>query len=182
MRYLLLLLLTSTAIGQTTSVSGSGQSFIISGRPSVTTAQEANKAEAPLLVEYVEIAHPDNLELDLLRQEVQALRAELQKLKPSVQPVQKKTVSTQAVRMRWNIQGDWSPTEQETRNHLEKDHKVNTAGMTHQQMLDKHDALHSGRSITVSRAVQPVRTMQSCPGGVCPQPSQSGGRLRRLFR
>ncbi len=81
----------------------------------------------------------------------------------------------QKVRLRWNIRGNWNPTEAETRQHLERDHKTFTDGMTHQQMLDLHDGLHQGRVRTVLR--QDIRVRSSCPGGVCP-PQQRFYRVR----
>lgn len=83
----------------------------------------------------------------------------------------------QPVRMQWNIEGDWSPSESQTRAHLESDHGISTAGMSHQQMLQAHDAAHNGRQYAIrSRPVQ----LQSCPGGVCPQQRfRFGGIFRR---
>lgn len=80
-------------------------------------------------------------------------------------------------RMRWNINGDWSPTESQTRIHLEREHGVSTSGKTHQQLLDLHDSLHEGRSRTVR---QRYRTRSSCPGGVCPpqRPKSYAGKPR----
>ena len=91
----------------------------------------------------------------------------------------------QRIRLRWNINGSWSPSEQQTRSHLEGQHGIVTAGMTHQQMLDLHDALHEGRSVT-SRSKTTVRVQQSggCPGGVCPLPAYGRRtvRSRSFFR
>lgn len=82
----------------------------------------------------------------------------------------------QPVRMQWNIEGDWSPTESQTRNHLESDHGINTAGMSHQQMLAAHDAVHNGRQYAIkSRPVQ----VSSCPGGTCPPRRMRFGGLFR---
>lgn len=86
-----------------------------------------------------------------------------------------KVKRVERVRMRWNISGDWTPTESQTRGHLEREHGVSTDGMSHQQMLDLHDSLHDGRSRTVLR--QDVRVRSSCPGGVCP-PQQRFYRVR----
>lgn len=81
------------------------------------------------------------------------------------------------VTMRWNVSGNWSPTEIQTRQHLEREHGVQTSGMTHQQMLDLHDSLHDGRRVVR----QSLRVQSSCPGGVCPAP---GVRVqsRSVFR
>lgn len=83
----------------------------------------------------------------------------------------------QPVRMQWNIEGDWSPSESQTRAHLESDHGINTAGMTHQQMLQAHDAAHNGRQYAVRQ--RPVQ-VQSCPGLGCPP--QRRMRFGGLFR
>jgi len=72
----------------------------------------------------------------------------------------------QKVRLRWNIRGNWNPTEAETRQHLEREHSVQTGRLTHQQMIDVHDSLHDGRERTVIR--QHIRTRSFCPGGICP--------------
>jgi hypothetical protein len=49
-------------------------------------------------------------------------------------------------------------------NHLQSTHGVSTAGMTREQMLDTHDALHEGRSVQTFRAAavtQPAKSTQS---------------------
>lgn len=43
---------------------------------------------------------------------------------------------------RWNIEGNWSPTQKETAAHLMQRHKIDVTNMSHQQMLAIHDALH----------------------------------------
>ena len=79
------------------------------------------------------------------------------------------------VTMRWNIRGDWSPSEAQTRQHLQSEHGVSTAGMTHQQMLSLHDSLHDGRSSGTIR----MQSAGGCPGGVCPPRRRASGV--RLF-
>lgn len=83
------------------------------------------------------------------------------------------------IRMRWNISGDWTPAESQTRGHLEREHGVSTDGMSHQQMLELHDSLHDGRRVPVRRIHVNVGTQwhspSDCPGGVCPP-------VRRVFR
>ena len=101
------------------------------------------------------------------------------------EPVQTATIQQslivrpyQPIRMQWNIEGDWSPTESQTRAHLESDHGINTAGMTHQQMLAAHDAAHNGQQYAIRQ--RPVQ-ISSCPGGKCPSPQRNrfGGLFRR---
>lgn len=76
------------------------------------------------------------------------------------------------VTMRWNISGDWSPTEAQTRSHLQREHGVSTIGMTHQQMLRLHDSLHDGGQVPTRRVYVNSGTQwhnpSDCPGGVCP--------------
>jgi hypothetical protein len=76
------------------------------------------------------------------------------------------------VKLRWNIEGNWSPTQAETAAHLRDDHKVSTTGLNHQQMHDLHADLHEGRTAqTVAVKAKPVQILNrgsSCPGGFCP--------------
>lgn len=86
--------------------------------------------------------------------------------------------------------GHWSYPG-EISNHLANDHGVQTNGMSREQMLDLHDALHEGQATwTQSPTVQsftparppliqrsvatptlaPPLPQSNCPGGVCPQP------------
>lgn len=44
--------------------------------------------------------------------------------------------------MKWNIEGDWTPTTEQTANHMLEDHGIFVDGLTHQQMLKMHDLLH----------------------------------------
>lgn len=100
------------------------------------------------------------------------------------EPVQTATIKKslivrrdQPVRMQWNIEGDWSPTESQTRAHLESDHGISTVGMSHQQMFATYDAAHNGRQYAIR--ARPVQ-VQSCPGGYCPpQRFRFGGIFRR---
>lgn len=48
--------------------------------------------------------------------------------------------------------------------HLRTTHGANTAGMSHQQMVDYHSHLHNTSSITFQQS--------NCPGGVCPTPQR----------
>ena len=96
----------------------------------------------------------------------------------TVEQIVQPSASSARVHMRWNIQGDWSPSMSQTRRHLEQEHGVSTAGMSHQQMLDLHDALHEGRRAP-ARSVSRVRVQQSnCPGGVCPSPAYGRRTIR----
>lgn len=185
MRYLLLIvmLLSTTASAQSIVVSGGRQSIIVSGQTAaVITGREATKAVPPAME--IPPWEPDPtvdllMEIESLRQEVAELKKQRTVApKPAAPAVTVKApvvakANTQPLRMQWNIQGDWSPTESQTRRHLESDHGVSTAGMSHQQMLNLHDSLHNGTK-TVSkpavRYVQPVRYQSNCPGGVCPTP------------
>ena len=44
--------------------------------------------------------------------------------------------------MRWNIEGDSTPTAEQTAAHMRDVHGISVEGMTHQQMLTMHDYLH----------------------------------------
>jgi hypothetical protein len=70
--------------------------------------------------------------------------------------------------LRWNVEGNWSPTILETSAHL-REHGINTDGMTHQEMADIHASIHEGKPVAInSKPVQFVSRGSSCPGGVCP--------------
>jgi hypothetical protein len=78
-------------------------------------------------------------------------------------------VRSSAVKMSWNVEGNWNPSILETAKHLREDHGVIADGMSHQQMHDMHAAIHEGRQVaTKSPAVQMINRGSSCPGGVCP--------------
>lgn len=62
---------------------------------------------------------------------------ELQKRIPKAAPEKAAPLS-----FRWNIEGDWSPTQEQTAKHLTHRHNIDVANMSHQQMLAVHDALH----------------------------------------
>lgn len=66
--------------------------------------------------------------------------AELKKLaaKPAAKPVAK----PEPVSMKWDIEGDRTPTLEQTAAHLRDDHKIDVTGLSHQQMLRLHDAIH----------------------------------------
>jgi hypothetical protein len=65
--------------------------------------------------------------------------------------------------------------------HLKSQHGVDTSGMTREQMLSTHDALHeSGQATPLStqpRMQSPAAS--NCPGGTCPP---RASQQRRLFR
>lgn len=56
------------------------------------------------------------------------------------------SASSDALSMRWNIAGDWTPSLQQTLSHLREIHNFDATGMTLQQMLTLHDALHDKTS------------------------------------
>ncbi len=84
---------------------------------------------------------------------------------------------TASVRMKWNIEGNWKPTEAETAEHLRNDHGVDVTGLSHQQMHDLHAKIYDGQHVVASavksRPVQYVNRGSSCPGGVCPTNTRS---------
>lgn len=177
-------ILSVPCLGQSIVTSSGGRSIVMSGRSSGTVVAKAKPVvRGPSLAEIDEL----RMEIDFLRSSLEAATAPvIVKPTPPTKPVVKSAViKTGPLRMSWNIQGDWSPSESETREHLQNDHGVSTAGMTHQQMLSLHDSLHNGTK-TVSKAVSKpvVYAQSSCPGGVCPinQVRQSGGRSRRSRR
>lgn len=124
---------------------------------------------------------------------------------PLIEPQVGKIVSAPPVRttsskakLRWNVNGNWSPTITETATHLRAEHGVNIDGLTEQQLHDLHADLHEGKSggqpvgaifpnppasaVTSQRIdFRPVAwganfvgrarysTRQSCPGGRCPR-------------
>jgi len=108
-----------------------------------------------------------------------------------------KTIATKS-KLRWNVNGNWSPTITETATHLRAEHGVSIDGLTEQQLHDLHADLHEGKSggqpvgaifpsptasaITSQRTdFRPVTwganfvgrakysTRQSCPSGRCPR-------------
>ena len=93
--------------------------------------------------------------------------------------------SSSAVKMSWNIDGNWNPTIIETANHLRDDHGVNIDGMTHQQLHDLHASLHNGTTTAAKPAavksypVQIVSQGTYCPNGQCPMPRQVKAKRRR---
>ena len=87
-------------------------------------------------------------------------------------------IASDGTRLRWSIEGDWSPDILETSAHLRTDHGIETNGMTHQEMADIHADLHEGN---VTAKVKVVNRGTSCPNGRCPVP-QRRGIFGRLFR
>jgi hypothetical protein len=81
--------------------------------------------------------------------------------------------------LRWNVEGNWSPTILETSAHL-REHGINTNGMTHQEMADIHASIHDGKQIPVSAVrVKNAGAVSNCPGGMCP--TNRTQRRRGLF-
>ena len=87
-------------------------------------------------------------------------------------------VASDGTRLRWSVEGNWSPTILETSAHLRTDHGIETNGMTHQEMADIHADLHDGKQVA---KVKVVNRGTSCPNGRCPVP-QRRGIFGRLFR
>jgi hypothetical protein len=82
--------------------------------------------------------------------------------------------------LRWNVEGNWSPTILETSRHLGADHGIDTNGMTHQEMADIHASIHDGKQIPVSAVrVKNAGAVSNCPGGMCP--TNRTQRRRGLF-
>jgi hypothetical protein len=80
-------------------------------------------------------------------------------------------VRSSAVKMSWNVEGNWSPTILETAKHLRENHGIIADGISHQQMHDMHAAAHEGRKVAnKSQPVQMINRGSSCPGSVCPTP------------
>lgn len=69
----------------------------------------------------------------------------------------------------------------EISNHLASSHGVSTAGMSREQMLDLHDSLHEGTSVSAVRYSPTVSStrvgvaVSNCPGGNCPTSSSARG-------
>jgi len=80
-------------------------------------------------------------------------------------------VRSSGVVMKWNVEGNWSPTILETAKHLREDHGIIADGMTHQQMHDAHAAAHEGRPVAIkTQPVQLINRGTNCPNGQCPTP------------
>jgi hypothetical protein len=80
-------------------------------------------------------------------------------------------VRSSAVKMSWNVEGNWSPTILETAKHLREDHGIIADGMSHQQMHDAHAATHEGRPVAIkTQPVQLINRGTNCPNGQCPTP------------
>jgi len=76
-------------------------------------------------------------------------------------------------RMRWNISGDWSPSDRKIADHLRSDHGVDVSGMSRAQMLATHDAIHDAEE---GRKTSSYSSGSSCPPGGCPAPGRKGRR------
>ena len=80
-------------------------------------------------------------------------------------------VASDGTILRWNVEGNWSPSILETSAHLQT-HGIDTNGMTHQQMADVHADIHDGKQVAVkSETVRYVSRGTSCPNGQCPTTS-----------
>lgn len=184
-----------------------------------TKTVEATTSEA------ISILRENTTALSAIKTKVESLEASLSSPKPNSQEVIKSALesppakdandsqpstmivaqpvgtrlTSDGTRLRWNVSGNWNPTILETSAHLEREHGINTDGMTHQQMADLHADLHDGktggqpptgamfpnyRTIAVTSSRPVIRsvsrgksiyrgsnysTQQSCPSGRCPQ-------------
>jgi hypothetical protein len=89
-------------------------------------------------------------------------------------------VASDGTVLRWNVEGNCSPTILETSRHLGADHGIDTNGMTHQEMADIHASIHDGKQIPVSAVrVKNAGAVSNCPGGMCP--TNRTQRRRGLF-
>lgn len=82
----------------------------------------------------------------------------------------------------------------EITSHLQTAHGKQTAGMSMEQQLSAHDAIHEAERRGLTRSVTrtnvqsvPARSVSNCPGGVCPTNAASVTRsssfsMPRLFR
>lgn len=197
----------SIAAGQQSIVTSGGRgSIVISGaanttRPMETSSAASGKAEqvkTPLASGNPASPRVLQSEIDELRMEIDLMKSTLAAAtapvapkptpKPAVKPIAKPVSKSTKVHMNWNISGDWSPTEKETREHLIEDHgrtPESLDGLSFQALLDLHDSLHYGTKTASKSVSKPVVYAQSsCPGGVCPinEVRQRGGRSRRSRR
>jgi hypothetical protein len=95
-------------------------------------------------------------------------------------PAASSRVASDGTVLRWNVEGNWSPSILETSRHLGADHGINTNGMTHQEMADIHASIHDGKQIPVSAVrVKNAGAVSNCPGWMCP--TNRTQRRRGLF-
>lgn len=107
-------------------------------------------------------------------------------------------ITATKAKLRWNVNGNWSPTITETATHLRAEHGVSIDGLNEQQLHDLHADIHEGKSggqpvgaifprqtasaVTSQRIdFRPAAwgsnfisrakysTRQSCPSGRCPR-------------
>jgi hypothetical protein len=146
-----------------------------------TTALAAIKSQVESLASETRAA-ADTLKASLVKSEPQREEViksavepqEVAKANPSQssQPVASPpAVRSSAVKMSWNVEGNWSPTILETAKHLREDHGIIADGMSHQQMHDTHAAAHEGRPVAIkTQPVQLINRGTNCPNGQCPTP------------
>ena len=154
---------------------------IITKQDETLTALAAIKSQVEsLTTETRETA--DTLKASLVKSEPQreeVIKSALEPQEPtrpdpsqSLKPVASApAVRSSSVAMKWNVEGNWSPTILETARHLRDDHGIIADGMSHQEMHDAHAAIHEGRPVaTKSQPVRLINRGTQCPGGVCPTP------------
>jgi hypothetical protein len=146
-----------------------------------TTALAAIKSQVESLASETRAA-ADTLKASLVKSEPQREEViksavepqEVAKANPSQssQPVASPpAVRSSGVVMKWNVEGNWSPTILETAKHLREDHGIIADGMSHQQMHDAHAAAHEGRPVAIKTPpVQLINRGTNCPNGQCPTP------------
>jgi len=146
-----------------------------------TTALAAIKSQVESLASETRAA-ADTLKASLVKSEPQREEViksavepqEVAKANPSQssQPVASlPAVRSSAVKMSWNVEGNWNPTILETAKHLREDHGIIADGMSHQQMHDAHAAAHEGRPVAIKTPpVQLINRGSQCPNGQCPTP------------
>lgn len=175
-----------------------------------SSASELNALKSSLRItgETIEIKQDESLvilkenttALAAIKSQVEALAArpipvEKEVIKSALEPQKppqangsqpsKPVASASAVRltsdgMKWDIEGNKSPSILETARHLREAHGIIADGLSHQQMHDMHAAVHEGR-LPVAVRSQPVRLINrgtSCPNGRCPTVST---KRRGLF-
>jgi hypothetical protein len=155
-----------------------------------TTALAAIKSQVESLASETREA-TDTLKASLVKSEPQreeVIKSAVEPQEPtrpnlsqSVKPVASApAVRSSGVVMKWNVEGNWSPTILETAKHLREDHGIIADGMSHQQMHDAHAAAHEGRPVAIkTQPVQLINRGTNCPNGQCPAPRRVRSGRRR---
>lgn len=69
----------------------------------------------------------------------------------------------------WNWEGDWNPTVEEARAHLQSEHGIDVDGFALHELKTIHDNIHNGYGYLYGIT---TTTVSNCPGGVCPTPQR----------